>query len=256
MEVSCSGRCLDADAHSFAGRICSRKGVAAPSNHLPARPHIADQLHASLPAASRSRAPISQNRSSSQHLNRQTRCAAAPAVEVVTLGKVADVEEIEGLRVVMNEYKRPMVEYLIKWKVCMSSADLSAPCLISNGCTIFLTVLLIMSDMHVNVCAGWQPTNLVRFCPFPCQRSWSCPHACDECVISTALQITASAETCISAGNLDKTCQRICCGTLSRVGGLHVERRVLPAASPGCSWHGKHLRNGIYSLQAAVGMHP
>lgn len=103
---------------------------------MPARPHIADQLHASLPAASRIRAPISQTRSSGQHSHRQNRCAAAPTVEVVTLGKVADVEEMEGLRVVMNEYKRPMVEYLIKWKVCMPSTDLIAPCPSSTGCKI------------------------------------------------------------------------------------------------------------------------
>lgn len=44
-------------------------------------------------------------------------CTATPAVAVISLGEVADVEEIEGLRVVMNEYKRPVVEYLIKWKV-------------------------------------------------------------------------------------------------------------------------------------------
>ena len=78
------------------------------------------------------------------------------------MGKVADVEEIEGLRVVMNEYKRPMVEYLIKWKVRMSSNKLSAPCHNSTGCIFSPAVMLIMSDMHENVCAGWQPTNLVR----------------------------------------------------------------------------------------------
>ena len=38
----------------------------------------------------------------------------------MSLGEVADVEEIEGLRLIMNEYKRPMVEYLIKWKVLKS----------------------------------------------------------------------------------------------------------------------------------------
>ena len=52
-----------------------------------------------------------------EQLPGQVSCAAAPAVEVVSLGEVADVEEIEGLRVILNEYKRPMVEYLIKWKV-------------------------------------------------------------------------------------------------------------------------------------------
>ena len=54
---------------------------------------------------------------SRKQLRREVSCAATPAVEVISLGEVADVEEIEGLRVVMNEYKRPVVEYLIKWKV-------------------------------------------------------------------------------------------------------------------------------------------
>ena len=54
---------------------------------------------------------------SKKQLHRLVSCAATPAVEVISLGEVADVEEIEGLRVVMNEYKRPVVEYLVKWKV-------------------------------------------------------------------------------------------------------------------------------------------
>lgn len=148
MEVSCSGRCLDADAHSFAGRPWSQRGTAAPQIYHPARPHIADQLHASLPAASRSRTSVLQNQSSSKHHHRQVRCTAASTVEVLTLGKVADVEEIEGLRVILNEYKRPMVEYLIKWKVCLQSTVLSAPLPISSSCTSSPVVLLIMSDLH------------------------------------------------------------------------------------------------------------
>ncbi len=65
--------------------------------------------------ASEQRVHMQQSRQGS-HVE-QVSCAAAPAVEVISLGEVADVEEIEGLRVVMNEYKRPVVEYLIKWKV-------------------------------------------------------------------------------------------------------------------------------------------
>lgn len=38
-------------------------------------------------------------------------------MEVIAQGEVADVEEIEGIRVLMDEQNRPMVEYLIKWKV-------------------------------------------------------------------------------------------------------------------------------------------
>lgn len=51
----------------------------------------------------------------------QQRCSniafATPQVEVIAQGEVADVEEIEGIRVLMDEQNRPMVEYLIKWKV-------------------------------------------------------------------------------------------------------------------------------------------
>lgn len=42
---------------------------------------------------------------------------ASPQVEVIAQGEVADVEEIEGIRVNTDEQNRPMVEYLIKWKV-------------------------------------------------------------------------------------------------------------------------------------------
>ena len=151
MEASCSGRCLDADPLSFAGRTLLQRGTAAPSNCQPARPHVADQLPASLPAVSRSRTFRFQRISSSKHAHRQTRCAAAPAVEVLTLGTVADVEEIEGLRVVLNEYKRPMVEYLVKWKVCLQSTALSDPCPII--CKLSPAVLLTMSDSHgAHVC--------------------------------------------------------------------------------------------------------
>ncbi len=38
---------------------------------------------------------------------------------MIAQGEVADVEEIEGIRVLMDEQNRPMVEYLIRWKVRM-----------------------------------------------------------------------------------------------------------------------------------------
>ena len=44
---------------------------------------------------------------------------ASPSVQLIGQGEVADVEEIEGIRVVMDEQKRPLVQYLIKWKVRM-----------------------------------------------------------------------------------------------------------------------------------------
>lgn len=44
---------------------------------------------------------------------------ASPSVQLIGQGEVADVEEIEGIRVVMDEQKRPLVQYLIKWKVNM-----------------------------------------------------------------------------------------------------------------------------------------
>ena len=50
--------------------------------------------------------------------SRRSTAARAQEAEVISQGEVADVEEIEGIRVSLNEQKRPMVEYLIKWKVC------------------------------------------------------------------------------------------------------------------------------------------
>lgn len=69
-------------------------------------------------------------------------------VEVIAQGEVADVEEIEGIRVVMDEQNRPMVEYLIKWKVytvlCLS-IDAFYPCIcFKSSCT----------DSHTFIAAG------------------------------------------------------------------------------------------------------
>jgi hypothetical protein len=52
---------------------------------------------------------------SSKH--RQPSALRAQEAEVLSTGEVADVEAIEGIRVLLDEQKKPMVEYLIKWKV-------------------------------------------------------------------------------------------------------------------------------------------
>ena len=45
------------------------------------------------------------------------RLQAIPAV-----GEVGDVEEVAGVRVAMDEDSKPVVEYLVKWKVRPHSA--------------------------------------------------------------------------------------------------------------------------------------
>lgn len=66
----------------------------------------------------------------------------AELAEVLSQGEVADVEEIEGIRVLMNEQKRPMVQYLVKWKVCGASrSSIVPPSLSVASCHPFLTCL-------------------------------------------------------------------------------------------------------------------
>ncbi len=115
MEASCSGRFLDTEHPVFVGNhVLQRRSLPGPlrsSARRQQQSHL-EAVFTGTPAGSRF-----QNQSVNDQSPRQIFCAAAPAVEVVSLGEVADVEGIEGLRVIMNEYKRPMVEYLIKWKV-------------------------------------------------------------------------------------------------------------------------------------------
>ena len=68
--------------------------------------------------------PVQSQRSSRQRS--RSIAYATPQVEVIAQGEVADVEEIEGIRVLMDDQNRPMVEYLIKWKVRVI--------LLSKGC--------------------------------------------------------------------------------------------------------------------------
>ena len=35
----------------------------------------------------------------------------------IGVGEISDVEDVEGIRVVVGEANRPLIEYLIKWKV-------------------------------------------------------------------------------------------------------------------------------------------
>jgi len=35
----------------------------------------------------------------------------------VGVGEIADVEEVAGIRVLVGEDNRPVIEYLLKWKV-------------------------------------------------------------------------------------------------------------------------------------------
>lgn len=45
--------------------------------------------------------------------------AAEKSSALVGVGEIADVEDIEGIRVMFGEANRPMIEYLVKWKVCL-----------------------------------------------------------------------------------------------------------------------------------------
>ena len=118
MEASCSGRCLDAESFTSSRHGSSFRHLsAAPlcSANLRQATHL--EARALLSCSRIAKVQRVQQQSDKAYSRRQVSCAAAPAVEIISLGEVVDVEEIEGLRVVMNEYKRPMVEYLIKWKV-------------------------------------------------------------------------------------------------------------------------------------------
>lgn len=44
--------------------------------------------------------------------------APSTGPEIRGVGEVADVEKLEGVRVLLDEDARPFVEYLVKWKVC------------------------------------------------------------------------------------------------------------------------------------------
>ena len=105
-------------------------------------------LHASLQRTTFSRvsraaelSPTLTKRSSSRkkgagrHLRSHVRKQQVPAlraqpVEVISQGEVADVEEIEGIRLLTDDdRKRPIVQYLIKWKVCTQSQPYLCPLL-------------------------------------------------------------------------------------------------------------------------------
>ena len=119
MEASCSGRCLDADHITFFGHkpLRGRANAAPFCFRAPRKAASTPEARALLPTPADTASRRLQQQSTGKKPRRDVLCAATPAVEVISLGEVADVEEIEGLRVVMNEYKRPVVEYLVRWKV-------------------------------------------------------------------------------------------------------------------------------------------
>ena len=42
---------------------------------------------------------------------------SAPDVSLVGLGEIVDVEDVKGVRVYAGENNKPMIEYLVSWKV-------------------------------------------------------------------------------------------------------------------------------------------
>lgn len=62
-------------------------------------------------------------------------------VGVISQGEVADVEEVEGIRLLTDDdQKRPIVQYLIKWKVCTPSH--------SRLCILFVYLFYSGSDVQ------------------------------------------------------------------------------------------------------------
>lgn len=49
--------------------------------------------------------------------NLRVNATAIDASTPVGVGEIADVEDMEGIRVVVGEANRPLIHYLVKWKV-------------------------------------------------------------------------------------------------------------------------------------------
>ena len=104
MEASCSGRhsANHAPTHQAPAAFpCRAAGLPAPrrpAQLLVSTSRAADLRSAVLSASHRDAGG--------------TRLHAIPAI-----GEVGDVEEVAGVRVVMDEDSKPVVEYLVKWKV-------------------------------------------------------------------------------------------------------------------------------------------
>ena len=144
----------------------------------------------------------------------------AQEAEVLSTGEVADVEAIEGIRVLLDEQKKPMVEYLIKWKVIVplfQSHTLSRPC---QHCPWDAHALCRLADMHVCCPAGRIPAHLVG---------------------ATVLSLSSSGQPCMQdcvddrvrpclAGSLRGIWLTTCYGTLRRSGGKPAERYVPPSS--------------------------
>ena len=63
------------------------------------------------------------------HRKRQRRLSPSQATAAVDsaligVGEIVDVEDVEGIRVLIGDDNRPMIEYLVKWKVSPANASL------------------------------------------------------------------------------------------------------------------------------------
>ena len=122
MEASCSGLhapTLIADGTAFKAYAFGSPSFSLSANRKNKSKARGQAARANLISERRTAdrpQPLQWQRSSRRRW-KNVASATAPVVEVIAQGEVADVEEIEGLRVVMDEQNRPMVEYLIKWKV-------------------------------------------------------------------------------------------------------------------------------------------
>ena len=64
-------------------------------------------------------------------------------------GEVADVETLDGVRVLLDEEARPFVEYLVKWKVNIDGCS-DQICLYK---TLQADMLVVHTDTVLNLCS-------------------------------------------------------------------------------------------------------
>lgn len=58
-----------------------------------------------------------QHRQSLRWIAAASKGAKTEPSPLVGVGEIADVEDVEGIRVTFGEANRPLIEYLVKWKV-------------------------------------------------------------------------------------------------------------------------------------------
>lgn len=61
---------------------------------------------------------VQVTQSQNLHRGKNLSCSASVSeVSLVGVGEIADVEDVDGIRIVVGDDNKPMIEYLVKWKV-------------------------------------------------------------------------------------------------------------------------------------------